>query len=70
MSRSSPSNCSGLSGIKHLLGTEEFQAGYQAGSNSEHYLAAQMPPENELAPPYDDLERNKIWLTGYRVAVQ
>lgn len=59
----------GFSGIRHLLSTPEFNAGYEAGSNSPHYLTAIMPPEEELNPPYANEEQNRIWLIGYKTAV-
>lgn len=58
-----------FSGIRHLLSTPEFNAGYQAGSDSPHFLTAIMPPEEELVLPYDNEEQNRIWLIGYKTAV-
>lgn len=68
----------GLSGVKHLMSRSEYEAsyeagywaGYWAGSNSPHYLTGKMPPETDLSPPYEDEERNRVWLIGYRVAVE
>jgi len=60
----------GLSGVKHLMSRPEYEAGYWAGSNSPHYLTGKMPPEADLSPPYEGEEQNRVWLIGYRVAVE